>query len=41
MVHVLSGDAKFMITARIMGKSAPMKGMVHLFTVRGFGEILK
>ena len=41
MVHVLSGDVKFMIIAKMMGKIAKSKAMVHLFTLKAFGEIQK
>ena len=41
MVHALSGDVKFMVVAKMVGKVAKSKAMVHLFTLKTFGEIQK
>lgn len=38
---ILNSDLKFTTTAKLMGKVKDVKGMVHLYTVKCFGEIQK
>jgi len=39
--HLISENLRFALTAKIMGKIASMKNIVHLFTVKINGEIKK
>lgn len=38
---ILGSDIKYCLMAKITGKTSKSKGLVHLFTVKTYGEIQK